>query len=65
MVGVGGVASATDAYAKIRAGASLVQFYTAMIYEGPHLVAGVNRGLTELLQRDGFANVSDAVGADL
>ena len=65
LVGVGGVASAADAYAKIRAGASLVQLYTAMIYEGPHLVAGVNRGLAELLKRDGFANVSEAVGADL
>ena len=65
MVGVGGVTSAADAYAKIRAGASLVQLYTAMIYEGPHLVAGVNRGLAELLKQDGFANVSEAVGADL
>ena len=65
LVGVGGVASAEEAYAKIRAGASLVQLYTAMIYEGPHMVAQVNRGLIELLQRDGFANVNEAVGADL
>ena len=59
------MASAEEAYAKIRAGASLVQLYTAMIYEGPHMVAQVNRGLIELLQRDGFANVNEAVGADL
>ncbi len=64
IVGVGGVASAEDAYAKIRAGASLVQIYTAMVYEGPHVVININRGLVELLERDGHANIVEAIGAD-
>ena len=64
LIGVGGVASAEDAYAKIRAGASLVQLYTAMVYEGPHVVININRGLVECLNRDGYTNVTDAVGAE-
>jgi dihydroorotate dehydrogenase len=65
LVGVGGVSSGADAYAKIRSGASLVQLYTALAYEGPGLVARIKRELLECLARDGFANVADAVGADL
>ncbi len=65
IVGVGGVMSAEDAYAKIRAGASLVQVYTGLIYGGPAFVRKVNEGLAALLARDGFARVQDAVGADL
>ncbi len=64
LVGVGGIASAEQAYAKIRAGASLIQLYSAMIYEGPGLVSRVNRGLVGLLAKDGFASLADAVGAD-
>jgi dihydroorotate dehydrogenase len=64
IVGVGGVMGAEDAYAKIRAGASLVQVYTGLIYGGPGLVARTNAGLARLLARDGFARVADAVGAD-
>ena len=64
LIGVGGVSSGADAYAKIRAGASLVQLYTALVYEGPGLIRRINRGLARLLELDGFANVSDAVGAD-
>jgi dihydroorotate dehydrogenase len=64
LVGVGGVASADDAYAKIRAGASLVQLYTALVFEGPRLLRRIRSGLAEKLQRDGFASVGDAVGAD-
>jgi len=64
LIGVGGVSSGADAYAKIRAGASLVQLYTALVYEGPGLIRRINRDLARLLERDGFANVSDAVGAD-
>ena len=64
LIGVGGISSGRDAYAKIRAGASLVQFYTAMIYEGPGLANRIKRELAELLKRDGFASVTDAVGAD-
>jgi len=65
VVGVGGVASAEDAYRKIRAGASLVQLYTGLVYEGPSLARDINRGLLDLLERDGFDSVADAVGADL
>ena len=65
LVGVGGVSSGADAYAKIRAGATLVELYTAMIYEGPGIVARIHEELAELLARDGFRTVADAVGADL
>ena len=62
LIGVGGIASAEDAYARIRAGASLVQLYSALVYEGPMLARRINNGLAALLTRDGFANVADAVG---
>ena len=65
MVGVGGVSDAAGAYEKIRAGASLVQLYTALVYEGPGLARDINEGLLELLDRDGFDSVDEAVGADL
>jgi dihydroorotate dehydrogenase len=64
LVGVGGVSDAKSAYAKIRAGASLVQLYSAMVYEGPDLAARIARALPALLAADGFGNVADAVGAD-
>jgi dihydroorotate dehydrogenase len=64
LVGVGGVSSGADAYAKIRAGASLVQLYTAMAYEGPGIITRIKRELSALLARNGFARVADAVGAD-
>ncbi len=60
--GSGGVFTAADAYAMIRAGADLVQLYTALIYEGPGAVARITRGLAELLERDGHATVAGAVG---
>ncbi len=62
IVGVGGISSGADAYAKIRAGASLVQLYTALIFEGPGLVTRIKRELDALLARDGFATVAEAVG---
>ncbi|ARE38865.1 Dihydroorotate dehydrogenase [Rhodovulum sp. P5] len=62
LIGVGGVSSAEDAYAKIRAGASAVQLYTALVYNGLSLVGDIARGLDRLLARDGFANVAEAVG---
>ena len=62
LIGVGGVSSAADAYAKIRAGASAVQLYTAMVYGGLSLVRRIARGLDEMLAHDGYANVSEAVG---
>jgi dihydroorotate dehydrogenase (fumarate)/dihydroorotate dehydrogenase len=64
LIGAGGVASADDAYAKIRLGASLVQILTALIYEGPGVVRGITEGLAELLARDGITHVADAVGVD-
>jgi dihydroorotate dehydrogenase len=65
LIGVGGVSSGADAYAKIRAGASLVQLYTALAYAGPGLVARIKRDLLACLARDGFSSIVDAIGADL
>ena len=65
VIGVGGVSDAAGAYAKIRAGASLVQLYTGLVYEGPTLARDINQGLVDLLDRDGFESVEAAVGADL
>ena len=65
IVGVGGIFTADDAYERIRAGASLVQLYTALIYEGPGVVRRIVAGLGERLARDGFASVQEAVGADV
>ena len=64
LIAAGGIASAEDAYARIRAGASLVQLYSALVYEGPGLARRITRGLADLLRRDGFAKVSEAVGCD-
>lgn len=63
LIGVGGIASAEDAYQKIRAGASVVQLYSALAYRGLSLVEDIALGLDALLARDGFAQVSDAVGS--
>lgn len=65
LVGVGGIFSAKDAFAKIKAGATAVQLYTALIYEGPGLIGRMRRKLPHLLQAEGFQSVSEAVGADL
>lgn len=62
LIGVGGVASAADAYSKIKAGASAVQLYTAMVFHGLSVAHRIARGLDEMLSHDGFANVSEAVG---
>jgi dihydroorotate dehydrogenase len=64
LIGVGGIASAEQAYAKIRAGASAVQLYTALVYGGLSLVADITHGLDHLLQQDGFTSVAQAVGTD-
>ncbi len=65
LIGVGGIASGAQAYERIRAGASLIQIYSAMVYEGPYLAARINAELAALLRRDGFANVAEAVGIDV
>jgi dihydroorotate dehydrogenase len=64
IIGVGGIASGADAYTKIRAGASLVQLYSALVYHGPGLVVRIKRELAALLVRDGFTSIAAAVGAD-
>ena len=63
--GVGGVATPEDVYERLRSGASVVQVYTALVYEGPGLVQRLLRGLETLLRRDGFLRLQDAIGADL
>lgn len=65
LIASGGVFTAEDAYRKIRRGASLVQILTGMIFEGPEVVGDINRGLVRLLAKDGFKNISEAVGADI
>lgn len=62
LIAVGGIGNAEEAYARIRAGASLIQLYTALVYEGPGLARRIATRLSDLLARDGFANVSDAIG---
>ncbi|WP_202385518.1 quinone-dependent dihydroorotate dehydrogenase [Altericroceibacterium endophyticum] len=64
LIGVGGIASADDAWARIRAGACLVQLYSAMIYEGPAIARVICRGLDQRLARDGFASIAEAVGSE-
>jgi dihydroorotate dehydrogenase len=64
LVGVGGIGSADDAYIKIRAGAALLQLYTALVYEGPGLVERIKQGLAARLKADGFQTLDEAVGAD-
>lgn len=62
IIGCGGIFSAEDAYKKIKLGASLVQLITGMIYEGPQVISEINRGLVQLLEKDGYENVGEAVG---
>lgn len=64
IIGVGGVASGDDAYEKICAGASLIQLYTGLIYHGPSLVQKITSDLEDLLRRDGFKTVTEAVGVN-
>lgn len=64
LIGCGGISSGADAYKKIKAGASLVQLYTALIYQGPQVVNKINLELAKLVRRDGLSNISEAVGCD-
>lgn len=63
VIGVGGISGPQDAYDKIRAGASLIQLYTALVFQGPSVVRKINTGLIDLMKRDGFARIGQAVGA--
>ena len=62
IIGVGGISSADDAYEKIRAGASLLQVYSALVFQGPAIIPRILEGLAARLRKDGFASVGDAVG---
>jgi dihydroorotate dehydrogenase len=64
LVGIGGVSSGEDAYIKIRAGATLVQLYTALIYKGPRLIDDIKSTLAQHLAKDGFKNITAAIGID-
>ena len=64
LIGVGGIANADDAWERIRAGASLIQLYSAMIYEGPGVARRIAHGLAQRLAREGFANIAEAVGTE-
>lgn len=64
LIGVGGIDSAEAAYARIRAGASLIQLYTALVYRGPGLIGEITQGLERLLAKDGFSSLEQAIGAD-
>ncbi|WP_338241997.1 quinone-dependent dihydroorotate dehydrogenase [Aurantiacibacter hainanensis] len=64
LIGVGGIATAEDAWERIRAGASLIQLYSAMTYRGPGIAKEICKGLEKLMQRDGFASIAEAVGSE-
>jgi len=64
VIGCGGVFTAADAYRKIRLGSSLIQLITGMIFEGPQAIGAINQGLVKLLEKDGFKNISEAIGVD-
>lgn len=64
IIGCGGVFNAEDAYTKIKLGASLIQIITGMIFEGPQIVSQINLGLIDLLKKDGFKNISEAIGVN-
>ncbi|ABB44502.1 dihydroorotate oxidase A [Sulfurimonas denitrificans DSM 1251] len=64
LISVGGISSAKEVYRRIKAGASLVQIYSGLIYEGPDLIKNINNELTELIKADGYTNITQAIGAD-
>lgn len=64
LISVGGIDSAEEAYRRIKAGASLVQVYSALVFKGPDLIGNINRGLLTLLTRDGYSNITEAIGAE-
>jgi dihydroorotate dehydrogenase len=65
IISVGGIDSAEEAYKRIKMGASLIQIYTAIIYKGPSIVRDINLGLIELLKKDGYSHISEAIGVDI
>ena len=65
LISVGGIDSAEEAYKRIKAGASLLQIFTAFIYHGPELIKEINEGIIELLKKDGYSHISEAIGVDI
>ncbi len=65
IIGCGGIFSAKDAYKKIKLGASLVQLITGMIFQGPQLIYQINLELIDLLKKDGFKNIKNAIGKNI
>jgi len=65
LISVGGIDSPQEAYKRIKAGASLIQVFTAFIYNGPKLIKEINEGILELMKKDGFTHISQAIGADI
>ncbi|PLY06102.1 MAG: dihydroorotate dehydrogenase (quinone) [Arcobacter sp.] len=65
LISVGGIATGEEAYKRLKAGASLVQSYSGMIFEGPSMVRKINEEILELMQKDGFNNISEVIGSDL
>nr|MBP6289530.1 dihydroorotate dehydrogenase (quinone) [Aliarcobacter sp.] len=65
LISVGGISNANQAYERIKNGASLVQVYSSLIFEGPSMVRKINQDLLELLKADGYDNISEAIGANL
>ena len=64
LISVGGIEDAEDAYRRIKAGASLIQVYSMLIYNGPKMIKEINEGLTKLIEADGYSNITEAIGAD-
>ena len=64
LISVGGVSSASEAYRRIKAGASLIQIYTGLIYNGAYMIREINQELTELIRADGYSNITEAIGSD-
>lgn len=65
LISVGGISTGEEAYRRIRAGASLVQAYSGLIFQGPSMCRDINKTIIELMEKDGFSNISEAIGADL
>ncbi len=65
LISVGGISNAQEAYKRLKAGASLVQCYTGLIFEGPSMVKNINTGILELMKKDGFKTIQDVIGSDL
>ncbi|MDR3178348.1 MAG: dihydroorotate dehydrogenase (quinone), partial [Campylobacteraceae bacterium] len=65
LISAGGISSAKDAYERMLAGASLIQIYTSFIYEGPKIASSINKGILELMDKDGFYNIKEAIGSKI